>query len=316
MSNKQQILLLKPGFNNFSIEHDLLLPTPYELIVVSDDTDILSYISNPLVVAIITSNSPIKGKTIEYITPSCRVVSSFGVGFENIDVKACRQRNITVCYVPDYGTNEVADHAVALLFAAHRRLSVYHRSIVDHRIWNHEIAGTDLHSLNTLNLGVIGMGRIGTSFATKMRPFVKQIFSYDPIVPSSCTSIDEIYDQCDIISLHVPLTSTNQHLVSSDAFNRMKKRPIFINVSRGGLVDTKALVQALKNEQISYAALDVLEDEPEIDAELIKLDRIQLTPHAAWFTHESASSLRTKAIQDILRVLKGEQPLFPVPMEE
>ncbi|CAM4760207.1 unnamed protein product [Rotaria magnacalcarata] len=316
MSSKQQILLLTPGFNDFSIEHDLLLPTPYELVVVTDETNILPYVSNPLVVAIITIHTLITSNTISCMSLSCRVITRLGVGFDIIDVKACRQRNITVCYVPDYGTNEVADHAVALLFAAHRRLSVYHRSIVDHQIWNHEIAGTDLHSLNTLNLGVIGMGRIGTSFATKMRPFVKQIFSYDPFVPSSCTSIDEIFDQCDIISLHVPLTSTNHHLISTDAFNRMKKRPIFINVSRGGLVDTKALIQALQNEQISYAALDVLENEPEIDAELIKLDRIQLTPHAAWFTRESASALRTKAIQDILRVLKGEQPLFPVPIEE
>ncbi|CAF0797549.1 unnamed protein product [Rotaria sordida] len=314
MTNKQQIVLLKPGFNDFSIEHNLLSSTPYELVVVSDDTNLLSYLSNPLIVAIITIDTSITAEIIECISPSCRVITRLGVGFDSIDIKACLQRNIIVCYVPDYGTNEVADHAVALLFAAHRRLSLYHRSIVEQNIWNHEIVGKDLHSLNTLNLGIIGMGRIGSCFATKMCPFVKQIFSYDPLIPSNCTSIDEIFEQCDIISLHIPLTSTNHHLISSNSINRMKRRPILINVSRGGLVDTKALIQALKNGQISYAALDVLENEPEIDSELIKLDRIQLTPHAAWYTQESASALRTKAIQDILRVMNGEQPLYPVPV--
>ncbi|CAF1476966.1 unnamed protein product [Rotaria sordida] len=314
MTNKQQIVLLKPGFNDFSIEHNLLSSTPYELVVVSDDTNLLSYLSNPLIVAIITIDTSITAEIIECISPSCRVITRLGVGFDSIDIKACLQRNIIVCYVPDYGTNEVADHAVALLFAAHRRLSLYHRSIVEQNIWNHEIVGKDLHSLNTLNLGIIGMGRIGSCFATKMCPFVKQIFSYDPLIPSNCTSIDEIFEQCDIISLHIPLTSTNHHLISSNSINRMKRRPILINVSRGGLVDTKTLIQALKNGQISYAALDVLENEPEIDSELIKLDRIQLTPHAAWYTQESASALRTKAIQDILRVMNGEQPLYPVPV--
>ncbi|CAF2947203.1 unnamed protein product [Rotaria sp. Silwood2] len=95
----------------------------------------------------------------------------------------------------------------------------------------------------------------------------------------------------------------------------MKRRPIFINTSRGGLVDTQALIKALKDGQISYAALDVLEDEPHIDSELIKLERIQLTPHAAWYTQESATTLRTKAIQDILRIMNGEEPLYPVPFE-
>ncbi|CAF2525031.1 unnamed protein product [Rotaria sp. Silwood2] len=315
--NKQKIVLLKPGFSDFSIEHNILSSTPYELDVVraSDDIDLLSYLSNPLIVAIITIRTLITAEMIERISPFCRVITRLGVGFDSIDIKACLQRNIMICYVPDYGTNEVADHAVALLFAAHRRLSMFHRSIVEQNVWNHEITGKDLHSLNTLNLGIIGMGRIGSCFATKMRPFVKQIFSYDVLVPSTCSSIDEIFDQCDIISLHIPLTPANHHIISSNAISRMKRRPIFINTSRGGLVDTQALIKALKDGQISYAALDVLEDEPHIDSELIKLDRIQLTPHAAWYTQESATTLRTKAIQDILRIMNGEEPLYPVPFE-
>lgn len=314
MTDKQQILLIKPGFSDFSIENNLLASTPYELVVVTDQANLLSFISNPLVIGIITIDTLITPEIIECISPSCRVITRLGVGFDGINIQACRERNIFVCYVPDYGTNEVADHAVALLFAAHRRLSIFHRSIIEKNIWNHEIAGTDLHSLNTLNLGVIGMGRIGSCFATKMRPFVKEIFSYDPFIPSNCASMNEIFEYCDIISLHIPLTSTNHHLISSDSIKRMKRQPILINVSRGGLVDTQALIQAIKTGQISYAALDVLENEPKIDPELIQLDRIHLTPHAAWYTRESEAALRTKAIQDILRVMNNEPPIYPVPV--
>ncbi|CAF0850239.1 unnamed protein product [Didymodactylos carnosus] len=316
MTSKQQILLLPPGLTDFSIEKHLLSSTPYELVVVSDVANLASYVSNPLVIAVITSRVPITSEIIQCISPSCRVITRLGVGFDLLDIKACLQRNIIACYVPDYGTNEVADHAVALLFAAHRRLSLFHRSIVEKKIWNFQITGTNLQSLNTLNLGVIGMGRIGSCFATKMRPFVKQIFSYDPLVPSNCTSTDEIFENCDIISLHIPLTPANYHLISSNSINCMKRRPILINTSRGAIVDTQALIEALKNGQISYAALDVLENEPEIDSELIKLDRIQLTPHVAWYTQQSELALRTKAIQDILRVMNGEQPLYPVPIQD
>ena len=93
----------------------------------------------------------------------------------------------------------------------------------------------------------------------------------------------------------------------------MKNRPILINVSRGGLIDTKALVQALKNGQISYAALDVIENEPSVDEELAKLDNVLLTPHAAWYTEQSIRVLGMKAVEDTLRVLRGEKPMHPVP---
>lgn len=316
MTDKQQIVLLKPGFIDFSVEHKLLSSTPYEFVVVFDGTKIISHISNPLVVAIITVHTLFTADVVQCISPNCRVITRLGVGFDDIDVKACLQRNITVCYVPDYGTNEVADHTVALLFAAHRRLSVFHRSVVEQKRWDVKAAGDDLHSLNTLNLGIIGIGRIGSCFARKMGPFVKEIFTYDIAVPSTCSSVDEIFDQCDIISLHIPLTEANRHFISSDAFNRMKKRPILIKTSRGAVVETKALIQALKSGQISYAALDVIENEPELDPELLKLDRIQLTPHVAWRTQESEVNLRTKAIQDILRVLNGEPPIYRVPVEQ
>ncbi|CAF1413333.1 unnamed protein product [Rotaria sordida] len=109
------------------------------------------------------------------------------------------------------------------------------------------------------------------------------------------------------------MSAMNHYLISSDSIAQMKRRPILINVSRGGLIDTKALVQALKNGQISYAALDVIEDEPNVDEELAKLDNVLLTPHVAWYTEQSRRALGMKAVEDTLRVLRGEQPIYPVP---
>jgi D-3-phosphoglycerate dehydrogenase len=307
---KQQIII-ENIFENFNIERELLQSTPYELLVTNSSKDELLRCFSSTTVAIINVHIPITAEIVSQMPPSIKIITIRSVGYEKIDVKACRQRNIEVCHVPDYATNTVADHAVALLFAAQRRLLTLHKSIVDTHKWSCRVAGT-LKNLNTMTLGIIGCGRIGTCFADKMRPFVKTILTHNPKNPTTNT-IREIFEQCDIISLHIPYSSANHHIISSDSIAQMKLCPILINVSRGGLIDTKALIQALKNGQISYAALDVVENEPIIDEELIELDNVLLTPHAAWYSVEAERSLREKAIDNTLRVLRGEKPIHPVP---
>jgi D-3-phosphoglycerate dehydrogenase len=307
---KQQIII-ENIFENFNIEKELLHSTPYELLVIDSSKDDLLASFSSMPVAIINIRIPITAEIVSQMPSSIKVINQLKAGYEKIVAKVCRQRNIEVCYVPDYGTATVADHAVALVFAAQRRLLTLHKSIADRHEWNYRTAGKLKH-LNTMTLGIIGCGRIGTCFADKMRPFVKEILTHNSKNPTTNT-MKEIFEQSDIISLHIPYSSANHHLISSETIAQMKRQPILINVSRGGLIDTKALVQALKSGQISYAALDVLENEPIIDEELIQLDNVLLTPHAAWYSQESERSLREKGIEDILRVLKGKKPLYPVP---
>ncbi|CAF3010276.1 unnamed protein product [Rotaria sp. Silwood2] len=281
-SPKQQIIM-ENIFEDFTIEKDLLQSTPYELAVIENSKDdLLAHIS-PTTVAIIIDSLPITAQLVSQLPSSIKVITELGVGYDNIDVKMCRRQGIEVCYVPDYGTNTVADHTVALLFAAQRRLLTFHNSIVEQHQWNNKVAGK-LQELNTMTLGIIGCGRVGTCFADKMRPF-----------------------------LHIPMSTMNYHLISSDSIAQMKHCPILINVSRGGLINIKALVQALKSGQISYAALDVIENEPIVDDELTKLDNVLLTPHMAWYTEQSRRALGMKALDDTLRVLRGEQPMHSVP---
>ncbi|HZC35032.1 MAG TPA: NAD(P)-dependent oxidoreductase, partial [Chthoniobacterales bacterium] len=175
--------------------------------------------------------------------------------------------------------------------------------------------------LRESHLGIFGLGRIGSDFAAKMKAFVNEVSGYDPgltrnqIIDRGVTPREsrELFERCDILSLHLPYTPENHHLVSEKTIAQMRRKPLLINVSRGGLVDTKALVAGLRAGQISGAGLDVLEDEPEVDPELLECENVIVTPHAAWFSIQADQQLRTKAITDILRVLAGERPLYPVP---
>jgi D-3-phosphoglycerate dehydrogenase / 2-oxoglutarate reductase len=242
-----------------------------------------------------------------------------GVGFDIIDVPGCRKYGIEVCYVPDYGTEDVANHAIALLFAVHRHLLQYHRSVEQGR-WDFNVAGT-IHRLKELRLGIFGLGRIGSDFAGKMRIFVKEILGYDPILSKAAIELkgarpstpEDIFSECEIISLHLPHSPKTHHFVSDREIDLMTRKPILINVSRGGLVDTHALMRGLRTKRLSGAGLDVLETEPKVEQELLQFENVIVTPHVAWFSVEASQTLQRTAIADILRILSGQTPRYPVP---
>jgi D-3-phosphoglycerate dehydrogenase len=269
-------------------------------------------------VAIMTHEVPIN-ELIAAQLPNCKVVTRMGVGFEIIDVPGCRKNGIEVCYVPNYGTEDVANHAIALLFAVHRHLIQYHRSVEEGR-WDFAVAGK-IHLLKELRLGIFGLGRIGSDFARKMSVFVKEILGYDPYLSKAAieskgvtpSSPEEIFSGCEIISFHLPFSPKSRHFVSHREIDLMTREPILINVSRGGLLDTQALIQGLRTNRLSGAGLDVLETEPKVEQELLQFDNVIITPHVAWFSIEASQKLRRTAIEDILRVLSGQVPLYPVP---
>ena len=172
----QKIYFLNPSYTNFWIEEELLSNTGFELVPVRFDDSSIDEIADA--VAILTSTDPIS-RGIASRLRNCKVITRTGVGFDIIDVAACRGLGIEVCYVPDYGTEDVANHAIALLFALHRHLLQYHRSIAN-GLWDYRVAG-EMHLLKELRLGVFGLGRIGSDFAGKMRPFVGEIMGYEPV---------------------------------------------------------------------------------------------------------------------------------------
>jgi D-3-phosphoglycerate dehydrogenase len=313
----QGIYYLNPPYPDLSIEEELLAGTGFELVPVRLQGALTDQAAEAA--ALMTHEVPIS-ESIAARLRFCKVVTRMGVGFDIIDVPGCRKYGIEVCYVPDYGTEDVANHAIALLFAVHRHLIQFHRSVEQGR-WDSNVAGT-IHFLKELRLGIFGLGRIGSNFAGKMRTFVQEILGYDPQLSTAVieskgvkpSSPEEIFSECEIISLHLPYSPTTHHFISNKEIDLMTRKPIVINVSRGGLIDTEALILGLRSNQLSGAGLDVLETEPKVPQELLQLENVIVTPHAAWYSVEASEKLRRTAITDIIRVLSGQKPRYPVPI--
>jgi len=312
-----KICYLNPTYADLSFEKELLQGTGVELApsVVNSADEIQRTTKDAD--AILTAVVPVDANLVANLQ-KCRVIVRLGVGYEMVDVESCRKKGIQVCNVPDYGTEEVANHAIALLFSVHRRILSYDRN-VRNRQWGH-VLPWPIHRLSTLRVGVVGLGRIGSSFARSIKGFVRDVVGFDPFLAADQLgasnvqkmSLESLFETSDIISLHLPLSEKTHHLVSAETIALMERRPIIINVSRGGLVDGAALTHALETGELSGAGIDVFEDEPNVPEELRRLDNIVLTPHVAWYSEEAELQLRRSSIEEVLRVLAGQSPTNPV----
>jgi len=312
-----KICYLNPTYADLSFEKELLQGTGVELApsVVNSADEIQRTTKDAD--AILTAVVPVDANLVANLQ-KCRVIVRLGVGYEMVDVESCRKKGIQVCNVPDYGTEEVANHAIALLFSVHRRILSYDRN-VRNRQWGH-VLPWPIHRLSTLRVGVVGLGKIGSSFARSIKGFVRDVVGFDPFLAADQLgasnvqkmSLESLFETSDIISLHLPLSEKTHHLVSAETIALMERRPIIINVSRGGLVDGAALTHALEMGELSGAGIDVFEDEPNVPEELRRLDNIVLTPHVAWYSEEAELQLRRSSIEEVLRVLAGQSPRNPV----
>ena len=249
---------------------------------------------------------------------SCRGIVRYGVGFENVDVAAAQRRGITVAYVPDYGTDAVALHAVSLALAALRRIPQLDRSVKSGS-WDFGQA-RPLHLPAALTAGIIGFGRIGRAAAILLKNvgFARTIV-FDEYVDAAAdgfeaASLVELLTQSDVVSLHAPGAADGTPLIGPDQIALMRPGSVIVNTARGALVDTAALVAGLGEGRPAVAALDVFKPEPP-DLEMFAgvLDRVILTPHMAWYTEETELALRTKTAEEAKRIHNGEKPNNPVP---
>ena len=261
--------------------------------------------------------------------PNCRVVVRAGVGFDNIDIEAAGQRGIAVCNTPDYGTTDVADHAIALTLAFLRGIAQFDRAIFDDPVanWTFDTVPT-IRRLSTLTFGIVGLGRIGTATALRAKALGLRVIFFDPYRPTGTelalglervATLEDVLGQSDVVSLHTPLTPETHHLIAGPALASMKPDAILVNTSRGGVVDLAALTEALKRAAIAGAALDVLEAEPlKPEHPLMRAwrepgspvrDRLLLTPHAAFYSPSSLVDLRRKSAATAAAYLRTGQSL-------
>lgn len=257
----------------------------------------------------------------------CRLLVRAGVGFDNVDLAACAAHGIPVANVPDYGINEVADHALALMMTFTRGIRFYttrmQAGLPEGWTWDNAFNRRTYRR----RVGIVGLGRIGSAFARRCQGLGMEVWAYDPYLPSGAelslavtraASLAELLGACDIVSMHVPLTTETERMIDRAAIAAMRPGTILINTSRGPVIDLDAVHEGMQDGPILCLGLDVYPVEPADPGHpLIKAwlarepwidDRLALTPHAAFFSPEAVVDMRTKAIHLIADYLEG-QPL-------
>lgn len=243
-----------------------------------------------------------------------RVIVRYGIGVDNVDLAAARNKGIPVCNVPDYCINEVADHTLALILAATRRV-VENAIAVRNGSWQLVVPVGAMKCLNSMVVGIIGFGRIGREVASRLKPFKCRILICDPIADSktlreACfepATLDDLITKSDVITLHCPANNKTHHLINATTIKSMKPGVILVNVARGSLVCTEDLLTALRSGHISFAALDVAEMEPlSRDHPLRSLSNVIVHSHIASASEASHEALRRQVAKIVICASRGE----------
>jgi glyoxylate reductase len=261
----------------------------------------------------------IDAEVLDAAGPQLAVVANMAVGYDNIDVAACRARDVVVTNTPDVLTDATADLTLALLLAAARRLGEGER-LVRARQWEGWKPGQLLGmGLDGKTVGIIGMGKIGTAVARRCRGFGMRVVYHNrrpspdaATVDATLVELAALLARADIVVLTVPSTPETRHLIDAGALAAMKPGSILINTARGPLVDEAALLDALRRGHLRAAGLDVYEREPAIEAGLFELDNVVLLPHLGSATDEARGAMVTLACRNLAAVLGGDEALTPV----
>jgi D-3-phosphoglycerate dehydrogenase len=311
----ETVVVTDSGFKNLDTERALIEKSGRRLVVAQckTPTEVIQAAANAD--ALLVQWAPITAEVIASLT-RCQVIVRYGIGVDNIDLASAKARGIPVCNVPDYGIDEVADHAMALALAAARQL----RPIED-RIrqgtWKITPVGL-MPAFRDMTFATAGFGRIARAVLERARGFRFKLAAYDPYVPASVfqelgvaqLSRQGLFTESDIVSLHLPVTPDTRHMVNAQTLGEMKKTAILVNTARGPLVDLAALAAALHEGRIAAAGLDVFETEPlPAGNPILGAPNALLTSHTAWYSEKSVPTLQRKAAEEVIRAL-DRQPLL------
>lgn len=251
----------------------------------------------------------------------CRIISHYGIGYDNVDCQAATEKGIIVTNVPDYCLQEVSDHTMALLLACNRRLLPLYKAVASGSWKEGGFRITEARSylmpLYAQTIGIAGLGRIGQEVVRKAQGFASAIIAWDPFVDDLTfqnlrvkrADFDELLTRSDYISIHVPLSPQTHHLFGQKEFKKMKKTAYLINTSRGAVVNEKELEQALAEGELAGAALDVFAEEPiGKDHPLLQMENVFITPHSGFFSVLSINDMRERVAMAIIQVFAGIYP--------
>jgi len=249
----------------------------------------------------------------------CKAIGRFGLGVDNIDLVAAKEKSIAVNYVPDYCIREVSDHAMALLLALIRKIPFSNKLVQSGR-WEMP-AVVPIRRIEGTVLGLIGFGHIPRLVTPKALAFGMKVLAYDPFAKPDLfksagvesVDLDTLLQSSDYVSMHAPLLPATRGMMNAASFAKMKKGAYIVNTARGPLIDEAALIAALDSGQIGGAGLDVVATEPLAkDSPLLGRDNVIVSPHTAFYSIEALNELQTKCAIDVARVLSGKKALYPI----
>ena len=308
---RKKVVITDFGFKNIDQETKILegagyqvvaakCTSPEEVLLMAADAD-----------ALLVQWAPVNAEVISGLQ-NAKLIVRYGIGVDNVDLKAAKAKGIAVCNVPTYCINEVADHTMALGLSLARQLSATRSQLEGG--WK-ITPPAPMPAFGKMNFVVLGFGRIAREVVARAKGFRFNLYAYDPYVSDGDMALlgvrklnlEDAFTKADILSLHLPLTTETRHIVNGDSLRSMKKTAIVLNTSRGGLIDTVALAFALRSGIIAGAGLDVFEQEPlDMDHPLRSAPGAELTSHTAWYSEASVPALQKLAAEEVVRGLQGQ----------
>jgi D-3-phosphoglycerate dehydrogenase len=309
-----KIAITDYSFPNLEIEEGILRPLNYELVALKEKrpaADLCALVSDAD--AVITQFAPVTAEVIASMRKA-KVIVRYGIGVDNVDLEAAKKQGIPVCNVPDYCIDEVADHTLAFILATTRQVLPNCTQLRGGK-WGLATTLGQMHALRDLTVGVVGFGRIGREVAARLRAFKCKVLVSDPVVSAAdverlgCipVGLSELLSKSDIVTLHCPSMAQTRGMINRESLSNMKSGVILINLSRGDLVDSASLTEALQSGHVSAAALDVFAPEPiPADHPILKMDQVVVSSHIASCSVPAVKKLRETAAKLAAMAIKGE----------
>ncbi len=316
---KTQVYVTDDRYRDYSIEREILAEVDADVVVCDLHDPAVARTTLAKADAILLNLFNMNAEIIGSLK-NCQVISRYGVGIDNVDIAAATKAGIWVARVPSYCVDEVAVHTVGLLLSAIRKIPVRDSSV---RAGGWNLQDTQkIHRMAGRRLGIIGFGAVGREVHKRLSTFqLAETLVYDPSkdpdvvreAGAEPVPLETLLKESDYVSIHAPLSDSTTGLIDRDRLAMMKPGAILVNTARGKIVKQADLVDALRDGVIAYAALDVLDGEPpEAGDPILSLDNIILTDHCAYYSEQSIAELKAKAAYNVLEVLKGRSPVYPV----